>query len=91
MIPDNSSIDSQVLIICLTPCLQAIIWWDLVKTIATRYITRYGYAYVRDWNFETWKNPDKWDFDGINMTRDGFRSVIMSPEMILQTTQKVPK
>lgn len=54
---------------------QLIIWWDMIKSIATRYISKYGFQYVREWNFESWKSPDRWDFDGINMTADAFRKV----------------
>ena len=50
----------------------------MVKSIATRYITKYGFDYVREWNFESWKSPDRWDFDGINMTADGFINYIES-------------
>lgn len=57
---------------------QLIIWWDMIKSIATRYITKYGIEYVREWNFESWKSPDSWDFDGINMTADGFINYLES-------------
>lgn len=54
---------------------ELIIWWDLIKSLASRYINRYGADYVRTWNFESWNEPDKKDFDGIsNMTLKSFIS-----------------
>ena len=52
---------------------ELIIWWDLIKSIASRYINRYGINYVKSWNFESWNEPDMRDFDGIsNMTIKSF-------------------
>ncbi|XP_076467689.1 alpha-L-iduronidase-like isoform X2 [Babylonia areolata] len=48
-------------------------WWrDLVTQVARRYIDRYGLDYVKQWNFETWNEPDCHDFDDITMTTQGF-------------------
>lgn len=48
-------------------------WWrDLVTQVAQRYIDQYGLDYVREWNFETWNEPDCHDFDEVKMTVQGF-------------------
>ncbi|KAL8591064.1 hypothetical protein ACOMHN_037297 [Nucella lapillus] len=50
-----------------------IYWWrDLTRQVAQRYINRYGLKYVKQWNFETWNEPDCHDFDGLKMTVQGF-------------------
>lgn len=51
---------------------QLILWKDLVKQIAERYLKKYGLQYVQQWNFETWNEPDCHDFDTVNMTITGF-------------------
>uniref|UniRef100_A0A0B7B7Z3 Fibronectin type-III domain-containing protein n=1 Tax=Arion vulgaris TaxID=1028688 RepID=A0A0B7B7Z3_9EUPU len=48
-------------------------WWkDLVAQTAHRYVVRFGIDYVRQWNFETWNEPDCHDFDNLTMTVPGF-------------------
>ncbi|KAK7496613.1 hypothetical protein BaRGS_00012265 [Batillaria attramentaria] len=48
-------------------------WWrDLVRQVAERYIDHYGLDYVKQWNFETWNEPDCHDFDEVQMTVNGF-------------------
>ncbi|XP_059165895.1 alpha-L-iduronidase-like isoform X2 [Physella acuta] len=48
-------------------------WWrDLVAQTALRYIKQYGISYVRQWNFETWNEPDCHDFDNLKMSVQGF-------------------
>uniref|UniRef100_H0XDM7 Alpha-L-iduronidase n=2 Tax=Otolemur garnettii TaxID=30611 RepID=H0XDM7_OTOGA len=51
---------------------QVFAWKDLVSLLARRYIGRYGLAYVSNWNFETWNEPDHHDFDNVSMTTQGF-------------------
>ncbi|XP_071947609.1 alpha-L-iduronidase-like isoform X2 [Antedon mediterranea] len=51
---------------------QVYMWKDLVQTLAKRYIDIYGLGYVQNWNFETWNEPDHKDFDGLNITFQGF-------------------
>ncbi|GAB1597351.1 alpha-L-iduronidase-like [Argonauta hians] len=51
---------------------QVILWRNLVKNTADRYIKKYGIEYVSSWNFETWNEPDCHDFDSVNMTVKGF-------------------
>lgn len=51
---------------------QLFLWKDLVKRTAQRYIRKYGLHYVKNWNFETWNEPDCHDFDAVNMTVTGF-------------------
>lgn len=51
---------------------QVLQWKSLIKSIAYRYINKYGYNYVSAWNFETWNEPDHYDFDGLNITIKGY-------------------
>ena len=56
---------------------QLILWWELIKSIANRYITAYGKEYVEEWNFETWI-PSSNGYDGLNMTLEGFMNYFES-------------
>ncbi|GFN80707.1 alpha-l-iduronidase [Plakobranchus ocellatus] len=50
-----------------------VFWFrDLVNVIGTRYIEMYGLSYVKEWNFETWNEPDCHDFDRMKFTVQGF-------------------
>ena len=52
--------------------IQVKMWKELVTLLAKRYIDRYGIDYVKEWNFETWNEPDHHDFDTLNISFDGF-------------------
>ncbi|KAG8191014.1 hypothetical protein JTE90_029457 [Oedothorax gibbosus] len=47
-------------------------WMNLVENLAKHYIDIYGIEYVKQWNFETWNEPDHHDFDNLNFTIQGF-------------------
>ncbi|ELT95325.1 hypothetical protein CAPTEDRAFT_211572 [Capitella teleta] len=48
-------------------------WWaDLVEATASRFADQYGLGYVASWNFETWNEPKRHHFDGLNFTLKGF-------------------
>ncbi|XP_043239956.1 alpha-L-iduronidase-like [Amphibalanus amphitrite] len=47
-------------------------WTQLVRAMAERYAGRYGIDEVRQWNFETWNEPDHHDFDTLNITVPGY-------------------
>ncbi|XP_033122455.1 alpha-L-iduronidase-like [Anneissia japonica] len=51
---------------------QVYMWRDMVQNLAEHYIDIYGLKYVQKWNFETWNEPDHKDFDGLNITYQGF-------------------
>lgn len=49
------------------------LWRNLVATLASRYMGRYGEDSVTQWNFESWNEPDSEDY-GRNFTETGLCS-----------------
>lgn len=47
-------------------------WKELIQELASRYINRYGMLYATKWYFESWNEPKRKAFDGLNMTMKGF-------------------
>ena len=43
-------------------------WYRLIQALVTRYINRYGHAWVTKWKFETWNEPDHKDFCNIKFS-----------------------
>lgn len=51
---------------------QVVQWKNFIQDLATHYIDQYGLGFVSKWNFESWNEPRKKAFDGLNMTLNGF-------------------
>ena len=43
-------------------------WHKLIRSMVSRYISRYGLTWVQKWKFETWNEPDHKDFCNIDFT-----------------------
>ena len=43
-------------------------WYKLIQTMVRRYIQRYGEAWVKQWRFETWNEPDHKDFCNVDFS-----------------------
>ncbi|XP_055626302.1 alpha-L-iduronidase isoform X2 [Toxorhynchites rutilus septentrionalis] len=53
-------------------------WADLTLQISSRYLHRYGIAYVSNWRFETWNEPDLKEYNVLNFTVADYITYIQS-------------
>eukprot|EP00041_Stephanoeca_diplocostata_P022921 m.554287 g.554287 ORF g.554287 m.554287 type:complete len:240 (+) comp22177_c0_seq1:980-1699(+) len=56
--PGNAADRSDRLFTDFTEHTQILAWNQLVHTVATRYIQRFGVDVVRTWRWESWNEPD---------------------------------
>lgn len=47
---------------------EVYLWRDFIKILSKRYIRKYGLNFVKQWNFETWNEPDHPKTLGFNFT-----------------------
>ncbi|XP_067125759.1 alpha-L-iduronidase isoform X2 [Centruroides vittatus] len=51
---------------------EVYLWRDFIEILSKRYIKKYGINFVKEWNFESWNEPDHTKELEFNFTRKGF-------------------